>query len=362
MKLIPLLLILLATSLPATAQAEFADDSYFPADLEFSELHGVLSKIDFTDPERLTEIEHGQLISDVGFREYAQRDYAAGDSGSLSIEIVTLIDYRAAYSLLSLLRASEIITGTPGDAHASGPDSLMFCKQRNWVRIVGHGVPDALIQRVAASVSGRMGNSEGKLPSLISYLPESGLQADSIEYFPDAKAFADYHPSPLLGVNPELYEMEIAQAGYRTDNRSGALSLLKFPTAEMAEGYFSDFSSTALRSGDSGVFFRMSGPLVSVLQGSFRTADAWKILDSIHYSYSVQWIRDNKSQYKIVWGIPVPILNTTVLSFFFSLILCVFSILVGGIIAGFRLLLRRFVPNNPLDDPERTEITRLKLP
>jgi hypothetical protein len=362
MKFFSLLLILLAASFSAIAQVEFESNNYFPTDSEFSELHGIHSETDFSDPGRLSEIAHGQLISDVGFRAYAQRTYSAGDAGSLSVEIVSLIDYRAAYSLLSLLRTSEMLAGPPGDAYATAPDSVLFCKRRNWVRIVGHDIPGTLVQRVAASVNSRMGNSEGKLPSLISYLPESGLQASSLEYFPGAKAFADYHPSSLLGVNPDRYEMEIARASYDSDNGSATLSLLKFPTTEMAEAYFSDFSSTALRSGRQGVFFRMSGPLVSVLNGSLNTADAWNILDSIHYSYSVQWIRDNRTQYKIVWGVPVPILNTTVLSFFFALILCVLSILVGGIIAGFRLLLRRFVPNNPLDDPERTEITRLKLP
>jgi len=362
MKYLPLIFSIFIAILPGFAQVEFITDSYFPADLEFKELGKISSEERFNNPDRLSGIENGNLISDVGFKDYAHRTYAVGKSGALSIEVVTLIDYRAAYSLLSLLRVSDIHEGTPGDAYSAGPGSIIFCHGRRWVRILGRNVPDKLLSRVASSVSNRMGEPRKKLPSLISHLPETGLQTGTLQYFPSTESFDSGSQSSSDGVILTQYEMEIAQARYFLSNSEGVLYLLKFPTPEMAEEYFNELSVLLPGTGSVKTYFRMSGPLLSVLEGSFSSDAAGSLLSSIQYSYSIQWIRDNESQYTVVWGIPVHILKTTVWSFFFVLVLCGCSILVGAGIAGFRLLLRRFLPQNPLDDPKRTEITRLKLP
>ena len=353
--------ILIIAAVSANAQIEFVTDNFFPADLEFEALQGIISENHFSDPLQLKDIENGPLISAVGFKDYSQREYNVKDRGHLSIEIVTLIDYRAAYSLLSLLRTSSIQLDTLGDASTIAPGEILFCNGKRWVRILGQNVPGDLLQYVARSVSNRMGSPEKKLPALIAYLPESGLQDDSLRYFPDKRAFEIYNSTPPIWGNKDGYEMEIAEAFYHSENRSGELSLLEFPTNEMAEGFFEDLSMPASPLESKRIFFKISGPLLSILEGSFSPNDAKDILDPIQYGYSVQWIRDKHPQYTVVWGIPVLILQTTVWSFFFVLILCVFSILVGGFLAGLRIFLRHYYPQNPLDDPKRTEITRLKL-
>ena len=60
-------------------------------------------------------------------------------------------------------------------------------------------------------------------------------------------------------------------------------------------------------------------------------------------------------------GIPVGILGTVVRSLVLTGLLCGLSIIAGAGIATFRLLLRKYAPNNYLDRPERTEIIRLKI-
>ncbi len=357
-----LLLIQLIAAVSANAQITFVTDDYFPADLEFGELRNVTNEKNTSDPLQLQDIQNSQLISDVGFKSYSQREYAVGEQGFLSVEIVTLIDYRAAYSLLSLLRKSPMQQDLLGDASSIDSGEILFCHGRRWVRILGRNVSDDLLRRVATSISNRMGPPVKKLPSLISYLPESGLQAESLQYFPSKGTFETFHSSARSWGDLTNYEMEIAEALYDPGNHSGQLSLLKFPTSEMAEAFFSYVSSSFAPANDKEVFIKLNGPLLSILEGSFSSHAARAFLDTIRYGYSVQWIRDKQAQYTVVWGIPVHILNTTVWSFFLVLTLCVFSIFVGGFVAGVRLLIRYFFPQNPFDDPERTEITRLKLP
>ncbi|MEJ2109474.1 MAG: hypothetical protein P8Z37_06085 [Acidobacteriota bacterium] len=361
MKALSFLCILFIATGPVIAQVEFVTDNYFPADMEFRELSDVVSENNFSDPSKLADIENGDLISAVGFKEYKERIYKIGDTGSLSIKILTLTDYRAAYSLLSVPYRYNLETGVLGDASSTERGAITFCHDRYWVSVRSHDVDSDLLRRIASSVDNRMGASERKLPSIISYLPQNGLRLDTLEYFPGSRSFATYHRDPNHAIVQEGYEMEIVRADYSIENHMGTLTLMKFPTAEMGESYFTDILSRSMRETAAGMYFRASGPMLSILEGSFTSQDAREILKTINYRYSVQWIRDNKSQYTVVWGIPVHILNTTVWSFFFVLTLCGLSIIAGGAIAGFRLLLRRFIPQNPLDDPRRTEITRLKL-
>lgn len=362
MKALFLLLTMLAAVLQLQAQTERTPaEDFFPAEGQLVQLQGVYSEKSFSGPDRLNEISNGKLISDVGFRDYAQRVYAVENSGRLTVEILTLIDYRAAFSLLSLLRSSEIYKEGLGDGQATAPGEILFCQGRKFVRVHGAGVEGDLLAMVAESVSNRIGPAESKRPALLSYLPETGFQADSLQYFPAIAAYETF-----LGVSPrdsvaQSFEMEIARANYEEGGFSGELFLMKFPTEEMAEEYFEHLSSSAREDTDSRIYFSRSGPLLSKLEGSFPSRNAINILDLIRYGYSVQWIKDRNSRATVVWGIPVQILNTTVLSFFFVLFLCIFCIIVGSILAGLRILLRVWLPQNPLDDPKRTEITRLKL-
>jgi hypothetical protein len=362
MKLYALFFITFLTTSPLHAQTEFTSDNFFPADLEFKELQNVVSEDRFSDSKQLSDIENGRLITEVGFDNYAQRTYAAGDFGSLSIEVATLIDYRAAYSLLSLIRNSDIKDGPPGEAYASNPGRILFCHGKRWVRIRGRNISDTLLQRVAAAVSNRMGNPERKFPSLISHLPESGLESASLEYFPCSKPFESFHSASPKSIIQVHYDMEIARARYSLKNQSGILTLLEFPTPELAEEYYSELSAASPPEKTTRIYLKRSGALVCVLEGAFNPDRAKEILDPIQYSYSVQWIYDKKAVHATVWGIPTVILNSTVLSFFLALAACISSILAGAGLAGFRLLLRRFVPRNPWDDPKQTELTRLRLP
>ena len=362
MRFLIFLHVLLIAAIPSFAQIEFISENYFPANLEFEELQAVKSAIQFTDPEKLSSIKEGQLIASVGFESYEQRIYTVKDAGSLSIEVITLLDYRASYSLLTLRHNSEIENGPPGDAFAAWPGNILFCHGKRWVRISGKNVDDSLLYRVALSVSNRIGQPAKKIPSLISYLPTRGIEKDSLQYFPGSKSFITFAGPFIKQAIQANFEMEIARARYSFGIQSGILSLLKFPTPQIDENYYSEISLNSPSKDKTETYLRRSGPLVCVLQGSISTQNANDILRPIQYSYSVKWIYDEKKKSSTLWGIPVVILQSTVWSFFLVMVLCMTSILAGAGLAGIRLLLRHFFPKNPLDDPKRTEITRLKLP
>ena len=339
----------------ATAQVELVSENYFPAEFEFQELQKISSEQTIEDPARLSKVDGGRLFSDVGFRKYEKRIYSAGTSGSVSIEIVSLLDFRAAYSLLTLLREDNIKEGPPGDAYTMTPGGIRFAHGKEWVRIQGNGVPEDLPRRIAVSVSNRIGSRRPKPPSLVARLPKTGYDASTLRYYPGIEAFKSYS-----GRVPEQFrydsDFEIAQARYSANNQTGTLSLLSFPTSEVAEEYFNGLESTE----SSKVYTKRAGPLVGILEGKFDPGTAEKILDGIQFSYSIRWI-ENPQKPATVWGIPAGILGTVVKSLLFVVILCGVSILLGIAFAALRVALRVYAPNHSPDRPDRTEITRLKM-
>jgi hypothetical protein len=354
----PLLVVaLLLPAATAAAQGEVVPDNYFPTDIEFAELHNT-SKITFKDPARLLKLNGGRLFEDVGFEKYERRSYSAGNSSSVSIEVISLKDSRAAYSLLTLFRESTLQNGPPGDAFTTTADGIRFAKNRKWVRIQASGIQADLLKRIADSMSDRIGRDRQTAPSLVSHLPKLGFEASSLRYFPGLKSFETYSRKEARIFQKLNVDMEIAQAHYSLENGTGNLSLLSFPTIQVAEECFTELTASkpAEKIANS-MYAKNVGPMVALLKGSFDPSTADKILSSIRYSSSVRWIEENKPA--ITWGVPAAVIGAVVKSLFFVMLLCGVSIVTGAGFALFRLRLRKHSAQNIID--RQSEITQLRL-
>jgi hypothetical protein len=359
--IIPLLLLaaIIAFPKPGSAQTQLVSDSFFPADLEFGELRRVREDYSGAKAAAVPPAEL-RLLDEAGYGRYARRVYDVSPKGTLSVEVVTAKDERAAYSLFSLLRKEGAQAGSPGDWHSIEKDTLSFCRGNYWVRLRASDLAD-LMGHVAVSVSNRIGPRQPKTPSLISHLPAPGLDISSIKYFLGDRSFTQYS-----GQMPGLAfkfseEMEVVQAAYGYNNQAGILSLISFPTAQMAQEYF-DQAPDSAQSVESRVYTRRVGPLVGILAGGFDVGAADSILGGIKFSYTVKWIYDkNNNSSRTLWGVPVKILGTVVRSLVLTALLCFGSIFFGAGFAVFRLILRDYAPGNYFDRPERTEMIRLRL-
>jgi hypothetical protein len=338
--------------------------NYFPAELEFKELRTIRSEQSGEEGAIPVDAREASLFAEAGFLHYAKRVYVTDVGADLTIEVLTAKDEKSAYSLLTLLRESEIRPGPPGDSVAANDQGLMFSRGAFWVRVRGK-VPADLHRRVALSVSNRIGPREKSIPLLISRFPKDGLDASSLRYFLGPIALGTYSVN-ILGSRPDFGpETEIAQARYSQGGESGSLSLISFPTNQAAESYFNSVSprdEPSRGNGSPRSYAKRVGPIVGVLEGQFDPAAADKILRPLQFSYSIRWIYDkNNRNAATIWGVPVGILGTVVRSLLLTALLCGLSLLLGIGMAAFRVLLRGYAPNNFLDRPERTEIIRLRL-
>jgi hypothetical protein len=353
---------LLGLCVAATAQIERTSNNYFPAELEFRELQRILSNESFETPDRLSEIEDGRLILDVGFEKYDRRVYSIGKSDEVSIEVITLKDFRAAYALLTLLRSAGIQDGPPGDAYTETTGSIRFARDRYWIRIHGQNASGDMLKRIALSVSNRIGLNQQKPPALISHFPKPGYDASSLRYFPGLQSFKSYSDSKIVKFLNIATDAEIAQANFSVDDQPGVLFLVNFPTGQVADDYFSAVGDTgsSLAAGAK-TYIKKIGPIVAILNGSIDSVAADKLLGALRYSYSIRWIYEKRNSSKIIWGIPASILGTVVRSMFFIAILCVISVISGAGFAVLRFFLRGLWNKNAPESPEQTEITSLRL-
>ncbi len=353
---------LLLMCFPAMARAATPAQDPFPAVDDFPELQKVLAESFFSEPSRLATVTDGRLYSDVGFERYAKRVYSAGDFGDISITVVTLMDSRAAYSLLTLRTDSGTRNGPPGDAFAADSSRVAFFQGRRWIQITGAKAPADLLRRLAVSVSDRLGPHDQKPPSLIRHFPGTGYDASSLKYFPGLKSFETYSGTQALKDLRLEFDAEIARARYALDNTTGILTLLNFPTPEVGEEYFNEFSTAhrGIESKDK-TYLKRSGPLVAVLTGRMNPGEADTILGAISHSYSIRWIFEKPQKKGVTWGIPVRILHTVVKSILFVVLLSVIAIIAGAGFAFLRFAKKRRESKEAADGLGQTNSNWLRL-
>ncbi|NWG14456.1 MAG: hypothetical protein HXY20_13075 [Acidobacteria bacterium] len=346
-----------------TAQTEFVVRDFFPAELEFKELGAVIADRLAGEPAAIAGMERGDLLLEAGCQRFQSRTYKVEGGGSLTVEVAYIKDGRGAYSLLTLFREVPITAGPPGEYLAAEPDHLSFILGAHWVRV--RSADAQLARRVAISVSNRIGPRDTALPPLVRRLPRAGYEPGSLRYMLGPRSFKAYG-APVRGSRPQVTaDLEVAQARYRDSGQTGILTLVGFPTGQLAEEFFDALAAPpAAQNAASGArsYARRVGPQVGILEGTFEPLPADKILGSLDFQYSIRWIYDkNNRSSATVWGVPVSLLGTVVRSLALTALLCVASLMAGFGIAVFRFLLRSYAPNNFLDRPERTEMIRLKL-
>ncbi len=353
----------LSLSAPLFSQTEYVSSSYYPAELEFSELVGLADEVRTESVPDLRGIMPPLPLKEMGFALYSRRVYRTSLGAPLRIEIFTFADSAGSFSLLTHLAPAPLSEGPPGNKTAVGGGLLVFQQGQFLVRISAGEMED-LAQRVARSISNRIGPRATDVPQLLNHLPDEGIRPASLRYIagtvslevPTHRGIAARLDFPVT-VEAVHVECELADT-------TGVLTVLSFPTMQIADEYFESGVPNESWQDLQGlrIYARRAGPLIGILAGGFSPASAERLLGSLKYAYTVQWIYDkNNRRGKTVWGVPVVILGTVVRSLLFVASLAGLSVLLGAGFAAFRLGLRRYAPNNPLDRPERTEMIRLKI-
>lgn len=115
----------------------------------------------------------------------------------------------------------------------------------------------------------RVGGNASVAPSLPSYLPKAGLDATSVRYAIGPAAYQQMGgvlPPELIGFSEDA---EAITAKYGSPGAQGTLTLILYPTPQMAASHRKSIDALAKTSG---LVTKRSGPLLAVVSGTYPQA------------------------------------------------------------------------------------------
>lgn len=193
-------------------------------------------------------------------------------------------------------------------------------------------------------------------PGLPRWLPEQQFVQHSVKFAVGPKSYdssgAALPPSAIdFAKSPE-----IITALYRTDAGNARLTLISYPTPQIAGTQLRaiEQNRSALQQSAGDFQIKRSGPLLAIVSGASK-ADAQSLLASVNYEAEVTYNEPTYLSKKDNIG------NLIVAVFALVGIILAVAIAFGIAYGGLRVLLKRFYPDKFVDRPEDTRVITLNL-
>ena len=309
-------------------------------------------------------------LKEYGFTQFQEGDYTR-DAGKLRVRAIRFEDASGAYGAYTFYRRSGMPKEDIGMGAASDNNRVLF-----WT---GNTVVDATFDHVTGMSAAELRELAKDLPApsgpakvpppLPGYLPPEALQPQTTHY---ALGDAGYTrsggvlPAALVDFNRGA---EALTARYRAQSGEGTLTLLIYPTPQLAadreraiEAFFSagntpqaGWPQALAESSPAALTVRRSGPLVLVTSGGFSAADAKRLASQVNYSAEVTWnhpegyVSEAAKAGRLLMGIAM-----------LCVILCGGTFLLGIFLGGARILYRR-ARGKPATSMEEMEFISLNL-
>src|SRR5262249_11192735 len=149
-------------------------------------------------------------------------------------------------------------------------------------------------------------------------------------------------PEPLIDFSTGA---EVVVASYRTSAGDATLTLLSYPTPQIAGEHLKRIEAAQPQTS------RRSGPLVAVVSGPASAGERRSLLQSVNYEADVTW--NEKTNFTKRDNIANLLVNIIILCG----ILIGFSAIAGVAFGGARMMVRKFLPNRVFDRPENEFIS-----
>jgi len=328
------------------------------------------------------------VLNEYGFDRYAEEHYSRG-SDTLIVKALQFPDATGAYGAYSFYRrpnmaAEEIgseFTGSARLGHGGAFDSNRVLVWNGAVLL------DAQFSHVNAMTAAEMRDLTKLLPAATSshalippplprYLPATGLDVMSIRYTLGPMGYQLSNgvlPSAQVGFDRSA---EAVTAEYNIGGGDGTLTLLEYPTPQMAMERETAFNNliNSLKSAQpaaksavglpealtgsstAALGVRRSGPIVAITSGNFTERQSQMLLGSIHYDADITW---NNTQGYISEGSKTARLLVNII--LGSSIICLIALALGIALGGGRALIR-VLRGKPASSMEETmEFIKLNL-
>jgi hypothetical protein len=294
------------------------------------------------------------VLKEYGFKNSETATYSRAGR-KMQIKAASFNDASGALGAFTYYVQPQMRAETIGDQGASNNTRILFYK--------GNILLDVSLDRVTAmsgadlrSLAEALPRPQGNtaaLPTLPGNLPSQSRIANTSRYIVGPEALA------RLGVpiSAQMIDFstspEVVMAKYRTSTGEAALTIIGYPTPQIARERLTAMESASLPGGP--FYFKRSGPFVAAVNGNVPTDEAQSLLASVNYDADVTWNQPTKMK-------PSEDRAGFVVALVLLCILAVLAALVFGFaFGGLRILLNRLFPNTVFNRAKSVEIIRLDL-
>jgi hypothetical protein len=294
------------------------------------------------------------VLKEYGFANYESAAYTR-NGRQMQIKAARFSDASGAYGAFTYYVQPQMQSEKIGDMGASNNRRILFYR--------GNVLVDATLDQVTAMSAADLraladalprpkGNTSA-LPTLPLNLPRQSLVGHSARYIVGPVALERQGvPIPAALVNFSV-SPEVEFANYRSSNGSANLTLIEYPTPQIAAERLKTFQSAGLAGGP--FYFKRTGPLLAAVNGNIPESEAQSLLASVNYDADVTWNQPTKPNPRDnIGGILVAIITLI------GMILLV-ALILGFAFGGVRIIAKKFYPDRFFDRPEDVEIIQLDL-
>lgn len=294
------------------------------------------------------------VLKEYGFSNFESGTYRR-NGREMQIKVAQFNDATGAYGAFTYYVQPQMQKEDIGNDAASNNKRILFFRSNLLV--------DATLEQVTAmsaadlrALADALPEAKGSLaalPTLRDDLPRQSLIPHTSRYIEGPVALERLGvPIPAALVNFTMGpELEFAR--YRSSNGEAYMTLISYPTPQIAADRLKALQAAGLPSGP--FYFKRSGPLVVALNGNIPQSEAQSLLASVNYDADVTWDQPTKADPKDNIG------NLIVGIFMLIGVILIVALVFGFAFGGFRVLAKKIFPNRVFDRPEDVEIIRLNL-
>jgi hypothetical protein len=306
-----------------------------------------------TDPASVDGAD-AVVLKEYGFSGFEFGDYVR-NGRKMHIKIAEFSDASGAFGAFTYYVQPQMQKEEIGDQAVSNNKRILFFRSNLLVDAVLDEVTamSAADLRALAEALPKAKGSLSALPTLPDNLPTQSLILNTLRYIEGPVAMERLGvPIPATLVNFSMGP-EVVFARYKTSNGEAYMTLIGYPTPQIAADRIKAFQAAGLPGGP--FFFKRSGPLMVAVNGNVPESEAQSLLASVNYDANVTWNQPTKANPRDNMG------NLIVGIFMLIGVILVVALIFGFAFGGVRVLAKKLFPNRVFDRPEDVEIIQLHL-
>jgi hypothetical protein len=299
------------------------------------------------------DAENEAVLHEYGLSQSATATYTAG-SRSMGVAAWRFADATGAYGAFTFFREPNMHVLSIGHECAAVGDHYLFWSGTTVVDVnfaSPSGDEQAAIIGLARQIPQAAGTA-GIPPSLPHYLPAAQLDPVTVHYVIGPAAWARLGEQLPVSVIDFSQDTEVVTARYGPFGSSGTLTLLSYPTPQIAAAHLKSIDALAQPAGFAA---RRSGPIVAMVSGSPSSASAQQLLNAVHFNDYVTinhpegYVPETVKLYRLLVGITMLVV-----------ILVSAALLLGIFLGGGRALVR-LMRGKPVSAVSEEEFISLHL-